>query len=181
MANTLDLQGLLRACYDPTNQALRTVGATEDISFSPPEMTSTATLTTTSSFPRFTLPDAATTSVFVGAFNFPNWWQSVDIHYGWSNDHTATGNVRIRVILKEVDAAAESLSAGATIADSSNTHSSGAANGGSMLAIGVASVALTRGAFGSFYGLELQRVGADAADTLAGPMGLLAIGFSRTG
>jgi hypothetical protein len=136
------------------------------------------TYVTTSGYPRWQLPATGTTAVITPSFNCPTWYVATDVHLGVSNDHTATGNVRIRSILREVDIG-QALSAAATISDVTVTLASPAANGGVGIMVPVATVSFTPGFFGSIYSLELQRLGDDGADTLAGPLGIIAIGFKR--
>jgi Major tropism determinant N-terminal domain len=150
----------------------------EDIAFSVAEMHSLGTaINTASSFPRFTLPDGATTSVFIGGFNMPSWYKAIDIHFGFVNDHSAAGDVRWRTILREVDVG-EAVTAGTVIHDVSMTIPAGGAGG---LGVGqtATSVTFNPGGFGQVYGFEIQRIGGDGADTLAGPVGLVAVGFGR--
>jgi len=151
---------------------------TEDVSFNALEMHSTAAVTVTNGFPRFTLPDAASTTVYTGWFNCPQWYKAIDIHLGVTNDHTATGNVRIQTVLKECDIG-EALSAAGTLHTSTQTFASPGANGVAGVIVPVASLTFTPGFFGSVYYCEVTRLGSDGADTLAGPLGLGAIGFLR--
>lgn len=149
-----------------------------DFSFGPEKMLPTTTLTTTNGFPRYPLAGTGTTSIRLSVFNYPTGWKGTDVHIGWVNDHTATGDIRIRTILRECDAATESIP-GTTISDATQTFGSGGANGGTGLGILASTVTLTPGTFGSFYDLELQRLADDVLDTLAGPIGLIGIGFLR--
>jgi hypothetical protein len=150
----------------------------EDISFNALEMFSTATIVATNGFPRFSLPDAATTVIQTGWFNCPQWYRAIDIHFGVSNDHSATGNVRLQTRLVECDIG-QALSAAGELHNSTQTFAAPAANGGVGIMVPVASVTFTPGFFGSVYFCEITRLGNDGADTLAGPLGFGAVGFLR--
>jgi len=136
------------------------------------------TLVTTTGFPRWQLPATGTTVLLSRVFNCPVWYQASDIHLGVSNDHTATGNVRLRTILRECDIG-QAMSAAGTISDVTATFAAPGANGVLGIIVPVASVTFTPGFFGSVYSVEIQRLGDDGADTLAGPLGILAVGFLR--
>jgi len=136
------------------------------------------TYVTTSAFPRWQLPATGTTAVITPSFNCPTWYVASDVHIGVSNDHSATGNVRIRTILREVDIG-QAMSAAGTISDVTTTVAAPGINGGVSIWQPAVSVTFTPGGLGSIYSLELQRLGDDGADTLAGPVGILAIGFKR--
>ena len=152
--------------------------AQEQISFTTGELSTTAALATGSGVPRFTLPDAATTSVF---FNFapPNWWDGFNILASWVNDHTATGNVRYTIQCRETDYATQAISAGALIVDTTATSASPSANGGLTFLVLSSGVTRTPGAFGSLYSFTFTRLGADGADTLAGPVAVAGFTIGR--
>lgn len=148
----------------------------EDVAFTTGQMQSAAAVNEANDFPRLTFPDAATTSARM-VFNCPKWYAACDIHFGWINDHAATGNVRWRALLKEYDIG-DTVANGAVIHDSTFTLAS-PNPGGIGLYQPVARVPFTPGLFGSVYTCTLSRLGADGADTLAGPAGLFAVGFTR--
>lgn len=135
-------------------------------------------LSTTSGVPRLVFPDAATSSAF---FNFvpPPWWAGMNLVLVVTNDHTATGNVRWQIRLRETDFATQAVSAGANIVDSTTTVASPSANGGLTILVGSNGVTRSAGAFGSLYSVEVTRLGADGADTLAGPIGLAGATIGR--
>lgn len=150
----------------------------EQISFTTGELSTTAALVTTSGVPRFTLPDAASTSVF---FNLapPNWWDGFNVLLSWVNDHTATGNVRYTIQCRETDYATQAVSAGALIIDTTATIASPSANGGLTFLVLSTGVTRAPGAFGSLYSFTFTRLGADGADTLAGPVAVAGFTIGR--
>jgi hypothetical protein len=135
-------------------------------------------------FPRVNLPDGVTTNVYMG-FEVEEWWldSTIGVYFEWVNDHTTTGDVRFDCDIKECDIATQALTAAGTIATRTFTETSPAANvpttsivGGTIIGT---TISFDPGAFASFYVLRISRVGGDAADTLAGPVGLLFASMTR--
>jgi hypothetical protein len=144
-------------------------------SISSTEMHTTASRISTNRVPRIVMPATGTTSAIVGPKGFPTYWfgRSIVMGFDWVNDHTATGDVRFRFILQENNIGG-SIQSPDTVHDETVTIAAPAANGGIItnLVNSGNTVTLSPGAFGSLYTFEFQRLGDDAADTLAGPMGL---------
>lgn len=151
----------------------------EDIAFAATEMFSAAAMATGSSYPRLTFPDAASTSAFVGAFNFPDWYDAgTDIHISFVNDAAGAGNARISWTMRQVNVGGSV--AGGTVVSTGTSTIAMPNPGDASVAVLDASVLPAGGAFfGYAYGIEITRLGADGADTLAGNFGLAAVGFSR--
>ncbi len=149
----------------------------EDVAFAAAEMASTAAMNTANGFPRLTFPDAATTSAHV-LFNCPDWYAACDIHFGWVNDHNATGNVRWQAEMREVDIGG-TIAAGEAIHGPTAFTEASPNPGGLGLAQPAVRIPFNPGLFGSVYTCTITRLGTDAADTLAGPVGLFAVGFTR--
>lgn len=175
---TVSIAGEIKTGTLPTNAVFGGFES-EDVSFNALELDSaTATIVRTNGFPRLSMPDAATTVIGTGWFNCPQWYKAIDIHLGCTNDHSASGNVRLQTRLVECDIG-QALSAAGEIHNSTQTFAAPGANGGMGIIVPVASVTFTPGFFGSVYYCEITRLGNDGADTLAGPLGLGAIGFLR--
>lgn len=151
----------------------------EQLSFSPGEFSiiAAATLLVTSDVPRMNLPDAATSQIAV-VFQPPNWWNAFNIVVSQANEHSATGNVRWRTRVKEIDFFTQAL-AGTLLLDDTVTDASPGANGQVNFRVASAGVTRAPGAFGSCYVLEIARIGADGADTLAGAMSILGVTIGR--
>jgi hypothetical protein len=118
-------------------------------------------------------------------FEVEEWWldSTIGVYFEWVNDHSAGGDVRFDCSIKECDIATETLAAAGVIATQTFTATAPAANT-STTAI-VASiingnpVTFDPGVFASFYSLRISRLGGDALDTLAGPIGLVAASMTR--
>lgn len=157
----------------------------EDVhrSFLSGAMTTTASRVTTSGFPRVSLPAAGTTSVFIGAFEVPLAWFQYGLRcvFGFTNDHSAGGNVRFTTVLRSVNIGLQTLSAATALINSTFTASAPGINGGVGLQPlnNFDPVDIVQGAFGTVFALEITRLGDDAADTLAGPVGITAATFLR--
>lgn len=153
--------------------------------FGPGAMVSpTAVLNVGDGVPRLWCPDGDTTDVYV-LFEVEEWWlnSTIGIYFEWVNDHSATGDVRFDCAIKEVDIGTETLAAAGTAGSRTFTVTTPAANISTTSII--CSIAngnaftFTPGAFASFYSLRISRLGADAADTLAGPIGIVAASITR--
>ena len=135
-------------------------------------------------FPRVNLPADVTTDVYM-IFEVEEWWldSTIGVYFEWCNDHTGVGDVRFDCEIKECDIATEALTAADMIASRVFTATTLAANVPTTSI--VASVingnpcSFDPGPFASFYSLRISRLGADAADTLAGPVGLIAASMTR--
>lgn len=135
--------------------------------------------------PRILCPRSVRTDVYM-TFAIEEWW--IDSTFGtyveWSNDHTATGNIVWEFTLREFNIATRLLSAPVLMGTKTVTQATPAANGGvhtntcfSVLAGDT--INPTPDAFGAFYVLKMSRLGADAADTLAGPIGIIEASYGR--
>lgn len=149
------------------------------------EMTSpTAVMNFGDGFPRVNLPDGVTTHVYIG-FEVEEWWldSTIGVYFEWVNDHSTTGNVRFDCDIKECDIATEALTAAAIIRARTFTETAPAANLATTSIVARAADSIPcsfhPGPFASFYVLRISRLGADAADTLAGPVGLLFASMTR--
>lgn len=139
-------------------------------------------------FPRINMPDGVTTDAYT-IFEVEEWWldSTIGVYFEWVNDHTSTGDVRWDCEIKECDIATEALTSAGVIATRTFTHDGSggtpAANRATTSIVGSVAngnpISFHPGAFASFYSLRISRLGADAADTLAGPVGLLAASMTR--
>lgn len=140
-------------------------------------MHSTAAYSVTSGFPRLVFPDAATTDAYV-TLGVPSYWTVLSVGFDWTNDHTATGNVRWQFTLRGND-----VGGVITTVETNNvvtsTLASPAANGGHITNIMQTDLAVTHGAFGTLWALQMTRLGGDGADTLAGSVGLMEVVIIR--
>lgn len=135
-------------------------------------------------FPRINLPNGVTTDVYM-IIEVEEWWldSTIGVYFEWVNDHSTTGDVRFDCEIKECDIATETLVGADVIATRTFTTAAPAANTPTTSI--VASVlngnpcSFDPGPFASFYVLRISRIGANAADTLAGPVGLLAASMTR--
>jgi len=150
-------------------------------------VSSTAVMNFGDGFPRLNMPAGDTTDAYM-IFEVEEWWlhSTIGVYFEWANDHTATGDVRWSCDVKQVDIGS-ALSTAVTLSTRTFTISGVPANGGTTTSI-VGSVLQGNpvdlsdpgpGAFASFYRLRISRLGADAADTLAGPVGLIAASMTR--
>jgi hypothetical protein len=149
------------------------------------EMSSpTAVMNFGDGFPRVNMVADATTDVYM-IMEIEEWWldSTIGVYFEWCNDHTTTGDVRFDCEIKECDIAVETLASADVIATRTFTATTLAANTPTTSI--VASIAngnpvtFDPGPFASFYVLRISRLGADAADTLAGPVGLIAASMTR--
>lgn len=148
----------------------------EDYAWPATSMYSTATMLTTDNYPRLSFPAGVTTSAFLGAINFPDWYEAVDIHIGWSNEGAGSGTVIWAWNLTKVPI-------GGTIVGGTELSSGFPA----LTAPGAGAVGLNvldsevlldnTDPFGYTLGFEIARIG--GADTLANAAGLVAVGFTR--
>lgn len=141
-------------------------------------------------FPRVNMPSNVTTDVYM-IIEIEEWWldSTIGVYFEWVNDHTAAdGAVRFDCEIKECDIHTEALAAADVIASRTFTHD---LTGGTGPAANTATTSIVAsivngnpvtfdpGPIASFYVLRISRLGADAADTLAGPIGLLAASMTR--
>jgi hypothetical protein len=138
------------------------------------------------------LPDAATTDALV-TIEIEEYWLNTSLNIGleWRNLAAGAGNVRFHFELREVDILMQTVAAAPTPLNYDLTEPAGGA--GMVTTTVIASEGLgnpTRSFtpdiigppsafFGSVYALLIRRVGADAADTLAGGVGLVAVSWGR--
>ena len=150
-------------------------------------MSPTATINFGDGFPRVNCPADVRTDVYM-IVEIEEWWldSTIGVYFEWVNDHTTTGNVRFDCEMKECDIATQALASAGVIATRIFTHDGStvpAANTSTTSIVGSVSngnpFTLDPGTFASFYVLRISRLGADAADTLAGPIGLLAASMTR--
>ncbi len=148
----------------------------EDYAWPATALYSTNTMLTTNNYPRLSFPSGSTTSAFLGAINFPDWYEAVDIHIGWTNEGAGAGTVvwawnLVKVPVGTDVSAKEVLSSGFPPTD---------APGAGDLALTVLDTEVLLGATGTYgytLGFEIARIG--GADTLANAAGLVAVGFTR--
>lgn len=140
-------------------------------------MATTAALNTGSGFPRWTLPDAASTSVFIN-FGVPSWWTNLRIGFDLVNDAAGTGNVTFQYILKGCPAGTAVASA-TTFYNQTVTTPAPLAGVHSTLLV-AEDIPVTHGPFGTLFSFQLTRLGSDGGDTLAGAIGLEEIVVART-
>lgn len=135
-------------------------------------------------FPRLNMPDGVTTHAYT-IFEVEEWWldSTIGVYFEWSNDHSAGGNVRWDMEIKECDIATQTLAAAGVIATKTATF---AAPNPNIATTGILGrvldgnpISFNPGPFASFYVLRISRLGADGADTLAGPVGLIAASMTR--
>jgi hypothetical protein len=147
-------------------------------------MSPTAVMNFGDGFPRVNMPADVTTDAYM-IVEVEEWWldSSIGVYFEWCNDHSAVGDVRFSCEIKECDIGTEALAAADVIASRTFTTTTLAANTPTTSI--VASIAngnpctFDPGPFASFYSLRISRLGADAADTLAGPIGLIAASMTR--
>ena len=150
----------------------------EDIAFCATEMFSAATMLTTNNFPRLSMPEDVTTSAFVGGFNFPDWYETIDVHIGWTNEGAGGQTVIFAWNLRKV-LIGQTMAAGTLIGTGLATPAP-PANGELGLTQLDPNVAIgDPGGLGYVLGFEIARIG--GSDTLQNPIGLVAVGFANLG
>jgi hypothetical protein len=169
----MDANGVLSACYDQTNQALRVVGANEAfyIGSAQVNLFNSATIVRTNSWPRVQFADAATQSIDF-TFQPPRWWSQMGIGFTWVNDSAASGNVRWRVAVKKEGIATGNIS-NAFDSDVSANIGAGSQNVPQFTIDHIANFNCVQDVFSSVYTVLIERIGADAGDTLAGAVSIL--------
>lgn len=164
----MELQGLLNACFDSSENAIRVTSAFEG--YFPPvgilsTIAGTPTLVTTNSVPRLSLPASGTTTV---AYSFapPKWWNFTGFGTVWETG-TAGGNFRLTLAVKKLAIGADNISEAAL---ATTTYTLAAATVGVVQYDfdRLASVDTAPDAFGSVYTVIITRLGDDAADTNTG-------------
>lgn len=148
-------------------------------------MSPTAQINFGDGFPRLNMAKDVTTDAYM-IFEVEEWWldQTIGVYFEWVNDHTTTGDVRWDCDVKEVDIGTQTLAAATTLVSRTFTQASDSANEALTSIVGSVAngnaITLVRNSpLASFYVLRVSRLGADAADTLAGPVGLLAASMTR--
>jgi hypothetical protein len=135
-------------------------------------------------FPRVYCPQGVTTDVYA-IFEVEEWWlrSTIGVYFEWVNDHTTTGDVRFDCSIKECDIGTQTLAAAGVIGSRTVTVTSPAANTATTTVVASVAngnpVSFNPGTLASFYSLRITRLGADAADTLAGPIGIIAASMTR--
>lgn len=172
---TLDQQGVLRSVYDPVAKALRITSAGDLMAFGAGSLhlgTGPAIITT-NGVARVALDAAATESVFL-SFTVPTAWQSFVVDLVWTNDGAGSGNVRWQASTKvlvnnDLTTEAATVTASTIAAPAQNVV---------RRSDQVQSITAVTDAT---YALQLDRLGADGADTLANDVGLIAIRIRQGG
>lgn len=184
-ATTVTSLGNLTVGGDLSVGGLITLGdgiTNEGRSFSSNEMFTTASRIVTNNLPRIVLPNSAITSVFIGPVGLSTWWPARGLTIGFDcvNDHSASGNVVWRVILRKFNSFGSATTPTISL-DSTVTAGAPGANGGMATIANAAwtNVNITADLFGSLYCAEIRRVATDAADTVEGPMAITEVVFAR--
>lgn len=140
----------------------------------------TGTIVHTGGVPAMSMADAAQTDVYV-LIELNEWWfkDRLGISFEFINNHSGTGNVRFEYSVKEIDIFTDTPAGAGEPINRQETVASGAAGISSTVAIanagiGAGSMPYSLGVFANYYVLRITRLGADGADTLAGPVGLIA-------
>lgn len=147
-------------------------------------MSPTGLINFNNGFPRVYCAQGETTNVYT-IFEVEEWWlrSTIGVYFEWANDHSAGGNVRFQCEILECDIGTEALADADVIG--TRTFTETAPTAGRATTSIVASVAngnpcsFAPGALAAFYSLRISRLGADAADTLAGPIGIIAASMTR--
>lgn len=138
----------------------------------------------TNDVPRIHLPNAQTTDVY-WIIEIEEWWlvSTIAFRFEWSNDHSTTGNVRWDCAIKEIDIATQTMAAAGNL--STRTFTEASQEAGEIMTSTICSITNgnpatpSPGAFANVYALRISRLGADAADSLAGPVGLICANMTR--
>lgn len=150
-------------------------------------MSPTAQINFGNGFPRLNMAPAVTTDIYA-IFEVEEWWlpHTIGVYFEWVNDHTTTGDVRWDADVKQVNIGTQTLAAATTLVSRTWTVPSDAANEATTSIVGsvangnpISLASPGPGPLASFYRLRISRLGADAADTLAGPVGLVAASMTR--
>lgn len=176
-----DVQGLLNACYDANENAIRVTSAFEAIFYSPGELTTMAgspTNVTTNGVPRLGFPDAATTTVGI-TFGVPKWWQFFGVGMVWCGSSVGTNPVRWQVDVEKNHVFVDNISEAAFRTATANVATPGTAGVTTYTVDHVANVDATPDAFGNVFAVTLSRIGADAGDTYTGVAELISLVVRR--
>jgi hypothetical protein len=173
------LQYIFNQIYDDVSKSLRLSGGSDRVDFPAASLSTIAgtpgTAATNGMF-RVTFPDAATTTVGFTYF-VPLWWNTFSVNYIWTSE-SGTGNVRWQTDVKKIDLFIDNISE-AVFATNQQTVASGTAGVPTATLDSPNNVNSTGGTFGSMYGIQISRLGADAADTLAAAAGLISVYLIR--
>jgi hypothetical protein len=166
----MDAQGILQACFDPTNNALRVTSSVEGQFIQAQELALIAGARTdvvTNGVHRLAQADAATTT-YSFAFLPPKWWGMMGIGFVWTKQTALSGNARWRVTMKKIDLFIDNISE-ANFADVVANIAVPATAGVPLYTIDqLVNLDCTPGAFGTMYWGTISREGADALDTYNG-------------
>jgi hypothetical protein len=180
-----DLNGVLAACFDATNNALRITGSgtagdgwfVPAAAFTPVTATPAPPAVPASGETARLAFDGAATETAATGFTVPNWWATFAVDLYFVNETAGTGNIRWTVGIKTL--ATTDLVTEAASPSTSTTIASGAQNQVGVVAGAIASVTNTPFAFGGLYELVVSRLGGDALDTHVGDIGLLGAHIKR--
>lgn len=146
----------------------------------------TASMVFTGGCPGWSMPATGQTDVYV-TMEIPEYWlgHRLGISFEWINDHSGTGNVRFEFQCKEVDIFIDTLAGAGSPINYQSTQDAG--NAGTTRTTAIANAAIqqgtmpfTPGIFANFYPLRISRLGDDAADTLGGPVRIVAASWFRS-
>jgi hypothetical protein len=172
----MDLQGILADVYDPVEHALRITSGADVIFVGMGEMQAvagTATLIAGNGVPRWSFPDAATTTLGM-SFATPRSWNTFQVAFVWTAEGGAGGNVRWQVDIKKLDIFIDNISE-AVFATGVGNDAAPTIGVLSLVSGRPTGVNATAGALGTMYGIQVSRIGADAGDTLAAAAGLFQV------
>jgi len=179
----MDENGVLAACFDATNNALRITGSADGFFLSAGDFIAVTGTPAPPTNPasgetaRLSFDGAATETASAG-FVVPNSWATFVVDLYQVNDTAGGGNVRWTVSVKAL--ATGDLVTEAAAATGSATLAAGAQNAVGVGA-GIVSVTNTVFAFGGLYELVVSRIGGDGLDTSTADVGLLGCHIKRTG
>lgn len=164
----MELPGLLNACFDSSENAIRVTSAFEGYFPQIGILTTiagTPTEAVTNGVPRLSLPAAGTTTV---AFNYapPKWWNFSGFGLVWTTA-VATNNFRLRLDVKKFHIGADNISE-AVFATTTYTLAADTVGLVKYDVDRLAAINTIPDAFGSVYTFSITRLGDDAADTNTG-------------
>lgn len=175
----METQGILQACFDNVNNALRVTSAADIIYFPAHSLSTiagTATEVVTNSYPRLSLPDAATTTIGT-AFVVPPTWSTMNLGFYWTQEAAGAGNVRWELAVKKTDTFIDNINE-AFASDQLVTLAAPGTQGvvtATTAADPVTNFSAIGGAFGNCFAMTLSRIGADAADTYVGAVAVMGL------
>jgi hypothetical protein len=170
----MDANGVLASCYDSTNTAIRTISSPDRIAYQLGDLHLVgATVLLNNNYPRVAFADAATQTVH-GVLWPLYQWGSGALNITWVNDSAASGNVRWSATVYKTNYGS-SIASPTTFTNTQNITASGQnILGASQLLAGI-DTSLT--GFGGVLAFKVERIGADAGDTLAGSVSIADIVF----